>query len=131
MSGYMRSFYLQIRVANWPYFWNVSPNLQSLLIFLYAKQIFRSLSVAYSEVHLCNLSVLQDFRYRYPNKGTSGDQVPENLDLNRINVSVFICHMAKCRPKIILMIHFWYVLISNQMFSWCFLWQVRSLNSFY
>ncbi len=51
---YMRSFYLRIRVfaiANWPYLWNLSPNLQSDLIFLYANslyasQIFWSLSIA-------------------------------------------------------------------------------------
>jgi hypothetical protein len=53
-------FYLRIRVsaiANWPFFWKVSPNLQSFLVFLYANLlyaslIFRSLSIAYNEVQL-------------------------------------------------------------------------------
>jgi hypothetical protein len=52
---YMRSFYLRIRVsaiANWPFFWNLSPNLQSFLVFLYASLIFWSLSIAYNEVQL-------------------------------------------------------------------------------
>jgi hypothetical protein len=39
-------------------------------------------------------------RYRNPNEGTSGDQVSENLDLNRINISIFICHVSKCCPRI-------------------------------
>ncbi len=58
---------MQIRVsaiANWPFYWNVSPNLQSLLVFLYvnslyASQIFWSLSIAYNEVHLFNLIILK------------------------------------------------------------------------
>jgi hypothetical protein len=57
---YMRSFYLWIRVsaiANWPFLWSVSPNLQSFLVFLnanplYASQFFWSLSIAYNEVQL-------------------------------------------------------------------------------
>jgi hypothetical protein len=57
----MWSFYLQIRVAtaiaNWPFFWNVSPNLQLFLVLLYgnllyASQIFWYLSIEYNEVHL-------------------------------------------------------------------------------
>jgi hypothetical protein len=56
----MRSFYLRIcvsAIANWPYFWNISINLQSFLIFLYAnslyaRQIFWFLSIAYNKVHL-------------------------------------------------------------------------------
>ncbi len=44
-------------IENWPFFWNVSPNLQSFLVFLYAssfyaRQIFWSLSIAYNKVHL-------------------------------------------------------------------------------
>ncbi len=56
----MRSFYLQIRVSaieNWPFFWDVYPNLQSFLVFLcanllYTSQIFQSLSIACNEVQL-------------------------------------------------------------------------------
>ncbi len=57
---YMRSFYLWIRVSaieNWPFFCNLSPNLQSFLVFLYANSlytslIFRSLSIANNEVEI-------------------------------------------------------------------------------
>ena len=56
----MRSFYLQFRIyatENWPFFWNLSSNLQSSLVFLYANSLyasifFRSLSLAYNERHL-------------------------------------------------------------------------------
>ncbi len=54
------SFYLRIRfsvIAIWPFFGNISINLQSFLVFLYANSlyaslIFRSQSIAYNEVQL-------------------------------------------------------------------------------
>ena len=57
---YVRSFFLQFRVCateNWPFFWNLSSNLQSSLVFLYANSLyasifFRSLSLAYNEGNL-------------------------------------------------------------------------------
>ncbi len=44
-------------IAYWPFLWNVSSNLQSFLVFLYANllyasQFFWSLSIAYNEVQL-------------------------------------------------------------------------------
>jgi len=56
----MRSFYLQFRVyaiRKWPFFWNLTSNLQSSLVFLYANSLYaslflESLSLAYNEVHL-------------------------------------------------------------------------------
>jgi len=43
---YMLSFYLRIRVyANekWPFFWNLSSNLQWSLVFLYANSLYASI----------------------------------------------------------------------------------------
>ncbi len=40
---YMRSFYLPIRlsaIANWPFFWKVTPNLQSFLVFFKCKFLY-------------------------------------------------------------------------------------------
>ena len=56
----MRSFYLRFCVCaieSWPFFWNLSSNLQSSLVFLYANSLyasifFRSLPLAYNEGHL-------------------------------------------------------------------------------
>ncbi len=52
--------FLRVRVSsieNWPFFWNVSPNLQSFLVFLYANTLyaslnFWSLSIAHNKVQL-------------------------------------------------------------------------------
>ncbi len=57
---YMRSFYLRFRgyaIKKWPLFWNLSSDLQSPLVFLYANSLYASLffeflSLAYNEVHL-------------------------------------------------------------------------------
>jgi len=57
---YMRSFYLRIHVyaiGKWPFFWNLSSNLQWSFVFLYANSLYasifvESLSLAYNEVHL-------------------------------------------------------------------------------
>jgi len=57
---YMRSFYLRFRVyaiRKWPFYWNLTSNLQSSLVFLYANSLYaslflESLSVEYNEVHL-------------------------------------------------------------------------------
>jgi hypothetical protein len=59
---FMRSFYLQIRIyaiENDPYLYNLSSNLYSSLVFLYANllyasHILQSLSIAYNEVRLYN-----------------------------------------------------------------------------
>jgi len=56
----MWSFYLQIRIyviEKWPFFWNLSSNLQWSLVFLYENSLYaslflESLSRAYNEVHL-------------------------------------------------------------------------------
>jgi len=56
----MRSFYLRFRVyaiQKWPFFWNLSSNYQSALVFLYANSLYaslflESLSLAYNEVQL-------------------------------------------------------------------------------
>jgi hypothetical protein len=69
---YMRSFYLRFRVymsqafaeirhfhtiQKWPFFWNLSSNYQSSLVFLYANSLYLSLfleflSLAFNEVQL-------------------------------------------------------------------------------
>jgi len=57
---YMRSFYLQIciySIEKWPFFWNLSSNLQWSLVFLYANSLYasiflESLYLAYNEVPL-------------------------------------------------------------------------------
>jgi len=57
---YMRSFYLRFHVyaiQKWPFFWNLSSNYQSSLVFLYANSLYaslflQSLSLAYNKVHL-------------------------------------------------------------------------------
>ncbi len=53
----MWSFYLRIRISAMKIGWNLSPNLQAFLVFLYANSlyaslIFWSLSLAYNKVHL-------------------------------------------------------------------------------
>jgi len=64
---YMRTFYLRFRVYSipkWPFFCNLTSNLQSSLVFLYANSLYsslflESLSLAYNEVHLyTNVSYL-------------------------------------------------------------------------
>jgi len=57
---YMRSFYLQIHVyaiEKWPFFWNLSSNLQWSFVFLYVNSWYssiflESLSLAYNEGRL-------------------------------------------------------------------------------
>jgi len=57
---YMRSFYLRFCVyatQKWPFFWNLSSNNQSSLVFLYANSLYaslflESLALAYNEVQL-------------------------------------------------------------------------------
>ena len=64
----MRSFYLRFRVhgtENWPYFGNISTNLQSSLFYLYAlyaSKFFRSLSLAYNEGNLYRQNIGASFR---------------------------------------------------------------------
>jgi len=68
---YMRSFYLQFRIyaiRKWPFFWNLSSNLQSSLVFLYANSLYaslflESLSLEYNEtlVNIKNLKSGVDF----------------------------------------------------------------------
>jgi len=56
---YMQSFYLRCvyAIEKWSFFWNLSSNLQSILVFLYANLLHASLfleflSIEYNEVHL-------------------------------------------------------------------------------
>ncbi len=57
---YKRSFYLRFyiyAIQKWPFFWNLSSNLQSSFVFfyansLYASQLLESLSLTYNKVHL-------------------------------------------------------------------------------
>jgi len=68
---YMRSFYLWFQVyaiQKWPFFWDLSSNLQLSLVFLYANLLYaslflESLSLAYNEVHLYNSIFLFDFKW--------------------------------------------------------------------
>jgi len=56
----MQSFYLRFRVyliRKWPFYWNLTSNLQSSLVFLYANSLYaslflESLSLEYNKVHL-------------------------------------------------------------------------------
>jgi len=47
---YMRSFYLWFRIyaiQKWPFFWNLSSNYQSSLVFLYANSLYASLFLGF------------------------------------------------------------------------------------
>jgi len=90
----MRSFYLRFRVyaiRKWPFFWNLSSNWQSSLVFLYANSLYgslflESLSLAYNEVQLYTKPILKCLTIYFVSvlwyaEGTSTDPYLRRLGL--------------------------------------------------
>ncbi len=109
----MRSFYLRFRVyaiQKWPLLWNLSSDLQSPLVFLYANSLyaslfFESLSLAYNEVHLYYRAVHRFWQAKFPYGGlilgSSRFSILPQLPLKILLDS----KVVKIDPKIVISLH--------------------------
>jgi len=107
----MRSFYLRFRVyaiQKWPFSWNLSSNLQSSLVFLYANSLYASLFLRSICTRILG-SITRKFEYskKWHNCRVPGYSILANgitiliiikynsKILNRLLINDYHCHDAK------------------------------------